>query len=259
MLMFLQIKKMYSQAELSNYRNVLVEYLQYEILDSIYKQKEAQKLSFMGGTSIRIIYQGNRFSEDLDFDNFGLSFKDFQILMKAVSEDMSLKGFKVDFRLSSKDAFHCYFKFPGLLKQSGLSDMEGEKILVRIDTVRKEKNFQPILSRLNKFNIYRNILVNPIDIVLAQKLNTIISRKRKMGRDFYDVSFLYGQTKANFDYIEKNYSVNKDDFMKKILRICESLDFNELAKDVEPLLIYPQQNERVRDFLSFIKKEFSKN
>jgi predicted nucleotidyltransferase component of viral defense system len=256
--MFSQIKKMYSQEELIHPKNILVEYLQYELLDSIYKQKEAQNLSFMGGTSIRIIYQGNRFSEDLDFDNFGLSFKEFQVLMKTVSEDMLLKGFKVDYRLSHKDAFHCYFKFPGLLKQSGLSDMKDEKILLRIDMMKKENNFQANISRLNKFNIFRNILVNPVDIVLSQKLNTIITRKRKMGRDFYDFSFLYGQTEPNFAYIEENYFINKDDFMKKIINICEKLNFNELAKDVEPLLIYPEQKERVKDFLPFIKKELSK-
>lgn len=258
MLMFSQIKKMYSQAEIIHPKNVLVEYLQYELLDSIYKQKKSKDLSFMGGTAIRIIYQGNRFSEDLDFDNFGLSFAEFQGLMEVVSKDMALKGFQIDFRLSHKDAFHCYFKFPKLLKQSGMSNLVDEKIVVRIDTVNKKKSFAPVSFNLNKFNIYRNVLVNPVDIVLSQKLNTIITRKRKMGRDFYDISFLYGQTSANFDYIEENYSISKDNFMKKIIKICEGLDFNELAKDVEPLLIYPEQKERVKDFLPFIKKEFTK-
>ena len=52
-----------------SHKAALVEYLQYEILDSLYKQKNSEKLSFIGGTSIRIVYGSQRFSEDLDFDN----------------------------------------------------------------------------------------------------------------------------------------------------------------------------------------------
>ena len=52
---------------------MLVEYLQYELLDSLFKNKAVAALSFIGGTSIRILHDSPRFSEDLDFDNFGLS------------------------------------------------------------------------------------------------------------------------------------------------------------------------------------------
>lgn len=54
-----------------NPKGVLVEYLQYELLDSIFKQANSEKLSFIGGTAIRFIYDSKRFSEDIDFDNFG--------------------------------------------------------------------------------------------------------------------------------------------------------------------------------------------
>lgn len=253
MLTFEQLKIEYSGKELAYPRNILVEYLQHELLDSIYKQKKSSRLVFIGGTAIRIVYNGNRFSEDLDFDNYGLSFSDFTQLIQKVVRDMELKGFVIESRFVEKGAYHCYIKFPKILLDNNLSSLEDEKILVRIDAVKRKKIFSPEVFILNKFNVYRNILVNPIDIILSQKLMTIIGRPRKKGRDFYDVSYLYGKTEANFSYISKNYSLKRSELSKKILNICRNLDFKALSKDVEPFLIQADQIKRITDFKSFIK------
>lgn len=255
MLTFPQLKKYYSEVKNTPPKSMMVEYLQYELLDSIYKQKKSAQLSFIGGTAIRIVHSGNRFSEDLDFDNFGLSFDEFQNLMNDVIDDMKLKSFIMEIRLVEKGAYHCYIKFPHILQEANLSLMVNEKILVRIDTVEKEKFFDPQMHTLNKFDIYRSILVNPIEIILSQKLMTILGRKREKGRDFYDVSYLYGKTEPNFPYIEKTLSISKDKFIEKILARCEELDFVFLAKDVEPFLIEADQSSRVIGFKEFIKKQ----
>lgn len=257
MLTLPQLKKYYSATEAVFLKNILVEYLQFELLDSIYKEKRSAFLSFVGGTAIRIAYGGNRFSEDLDFDNFGLSFEDFQEIIDSVIGDMETKGFEMETRLIEKGAYHCYIKFPHILQTEGLSSARNEKILVRIDTVKKEKFFEPAMFTLNKLDIYRNILVNPIDIILSQKLITIIQRKREKGRDFYDASYLYGKTQPNFSYIERTLSVTKDEFVGKIIARCENLDFAYLAKDVEPFLIQPEQSVRVLNFKEFIKKQLA--
>ncbi len=254
-----QLKKYYPDSPKISSRSILVEYLQYELLDSIYKREESRFLSFIGGTSIRIVYGGSRFSEDLDFDNFGLNFSDFQKLLKEVVRDMSVKGFSIEFRFVEKMAYHCYIKFPHILQNSEISKLPGEKILVRIDAPKKEKIFSPRPFTLNQFDIYRNILVNPADIILSQKMITILQRKREKGRDFFDISYLYGFTKPDFAYIEKILKIKKTDFQSKIVKKCEELDFNRLAKDIEPFLINPEQSERVVDFPNFIKEKFSRN
>ena len=256
MLTLVQLEKYYSGVKNVSAKSMLVEYLQYEMLDSIYKQKESAQLSFVGGTAIRIVYEGNRFSEDLDFDNFGLSFDEFQKLMDTVVDDMKLKGFVMEVRLVEKGAFHCYIKFPHILQSEKLSPMENEKILVRIDTVKKNKFFKPAVHVLNKFDIYRNILVNPIGIILSQKLIAILGRKREKGRDFYDASYLFGKTEPDFEYIEKSLSMIKNEFIEKILSRCGALDFSYLAKDVEPFLIEKAQIDRVANFREFIEKKF---
>jgi predicted nucleotidyltransferase component of viral defense system len=91
-----------------NPRGMLVEYLQYELLDSLFKNAAATDLSFIGGTAIRILHDSHRFSEDLDFDNFGLSFSHFEALLKTACRDMEYKGFLIEYRVVEKGAWHCY-------------------------------------------------------------------------------------------------------------------------------------------------------
>jgi predicted nucleotidyltransferase component of viral defense system len=45
-------------------RNIFREYLQYKILAVIFTSNYGSKLSFLGGTALRIIHNNNRFSED---------------------------------------------------------------------------------------------------------------------------------------------------------------------------------------------------
>jgi predicted nucleotidyltransferase component of viral defense system len=236
-------------------KNILVEYLQHEILDSLYKQKGSELLSFMGGTAIRICYKGNRFSEDLDFDNFGLSYEAFQDMLALVVKDMEHKGFLVEFRFSEQGAFHCFVKFPKILSENGVSGHTEEKILIRIDTVRKEKIFNPDVYTINAFDLYRDILVNPAPIILSQKLITIIERKREKGRDFYDTSFLYGRAEPDFAYIQNITGQSREEFTEKLFARCRALDFDILARDIEPFLTHPKDAERVRMFERFITQK----
>jgi predicted nucleotidyltransferase component of viral defense system len=257
MLTLEQIKEYYNGRALDFPENILVEYLQYELLDSIYKNRKSVDLSFIGGTAIRIIYGGNRFSEDLDFDNFGLSFSDFKEVLRDVVRDMKLKGFLVEFRFVEKGAYHCYIKFPHVLYDESLRSNPKDKILIRIDTVNKKKISKPEINILNKFDVYRKILVNSIDTILAQKMIAIFQRKREKGRDFYDVSFLFGKTQPNYEYLESFLEMDRRSFAKEFLKKCEKLDYNFLAKDVEPFLIDPNQKERILDFYNFIEKQLS--
>lgn len=260
MLIFSDLKKYYPENIWRTHpESILKEYIQCELLDSIFKLEDSASISFMGGTAIRIIYGSHRFSEDLDFDNFGLSFSDFKGIMNLVVKDMYLKGFNVEFRFVEKGAFHCYIKLPNILYSSGLSKHVSEKISIRIDAVRKEKKIKPEPIFLNKFDVYRKILVNPADIILSQKLMTALKRKTQKGRDFYDISYLYGFTEPNFLFIEKCLHTKKELFVDNFLSQCDKLDFKRLASDVEPFLIDRQSVERVVNFKEFIFSKFKTN
>lgn len=83
--------------------SILKEYLQYKILNSIFNSEYANKLAFLGGTALRIVYNSTRFSEDLDFDNFGLSESEFISLSKIVQRDLILEGLEVEINTVPKD------------------------------------------------------------------------------------------------------------------------------------------------------------
>lgn len=234
-----------------NPRGMLVEYLQYELLDSLFKNAAAAALSFIGGTAIRILHDSHRFSEDLDFDNFGLSFPRFEELLKTACRDMEYKGFLIECRIVEKGAWHCYIRFPKILQEAGLSPDAERKILIRIDSEQKEKFYDPKRVFLNRFNVYRQILAAPAAILLAQKMMTALYRKREKGRDIFDVSFLSGMTAPDFDYIEKALGTDRTEFLRRFDERLGELDLNALARDVEPFLFAPEQRERVAGFRDF--------
>ena len=252
MLTWEQIKSFYVNQNIQA-KNILVEYLQAEILDSLFKQEDSRYLSFIGGTALRIVYGGNRFLEDLDFDNFGMSFTKVTALVGSMAKDMELKGFVLEIRAVKKEAFHCYIKFPAVLQKAGISPLGEEKILIRIDTAQKKNFFVSENFKLTAFDLYRNLRVNPLPIILAQKILAGIERKREKGRDFYDINLFWSRVEPDFNYLRKLSGLNKEQIVKRLNQRCMGLNFKKLSKDVEPFLTKPEQIERVKGFKEFLQ------
>lgn len=232
-----------------NPKGVLVEYLQYEFLDSLFKIPGSERLCFIGGTAIRLIHQSHRFSEDLDFDDFGLDFQGFSRMLAKTCEEIKLKGFPIEARVLKKgDNFHGYIKFPGLVYQLGLSGHREEKILLSLDAEVKKKLYVPETVALNKFGVFRKINVAPPPVLMAQKLLAVLSRPRAKGRDFYDVSFLAGKTRPDYAYLKKLTGLSREEFAGRVRERCARLDFRALARDVSPFLFEADQTDRVRHF-----------
>lgn len=252
MLTLEQIKG-YFDAQLvkKNPKGILVEYLQHELLDSLFKNKETVSLCFIGGTAIRILQQGQRFSEDLDFDNFGLTFMQFEKTLQKTCRDLEKKGFLVEYRTVERGAYHCYLRFPEILYRAGISPHAEEKVLIRIDTERKDRLYEPRPYLLNKFNVYRLILTAPLSILLSQKMVTLMTRKREKGRDVFDVSLLLGIVQPDFDYLENYLNIGKREIIKRFTRRVAELDLEFLARDVEPFLFSAEQKQRVLTFKEY--------
>ena len=177
------------------------EYLQYKILEIIFESKYANKLCFLGGTCLRIVHGNTRFSEELDFDNFNLTEKDFNATAQLIKNKLSKQGYDVEIRNVYSGAFHCYIRFPKLLFNEGISGHKEEKILIQLDTEPQNFNFKPEQLIINKFDVFTLINTTPLDLLLAQKFYALINRKRKKGRDFFDIIFLLKTANPNFDYL----------------------------------------------------------
>ena len=110
-----QILDNYDQAMRGFQAEILREYLLFKILQGIFNEMQSSQLSLMDGTEIRVIYGSDRFSEDIDFDNFGLPWDNFILLMNAVQRFLRFDGFAVEISLKKKGAYHCNVRFSELL------------------------------------------------------------------------------------------------------------------------------------------------
>lgn len=254
MLSLEQIEEYYPKNLRAFKKNILREYLQYKILEIIFNHKIANKLSFLGGTVLRIIYGNMRFSEDLDFDNFGISEKDFTELTEEIKNKLSQQGYKIEVRNVFKGAYRCYLKIPEVLFENKISNLRGEKIMIQIDTVPHNFNYKPDKKILNKFDVFTQIFTTPLDILLSQKIYAVFGRKRVKGRDFFDIVFLLQKTKPNYDYLNLKMKIkNRTELKNKLLAYTEKINFNELAKDVEPFLFNSDRSRKIKMFKEYLE------
>ena len=255
MLSLNEIKKYYP-AYLHGFDSFMLrEYLQYKILEIVFESKYANKLCFLGGTCLRIVHNNTRFSEDLDFDNFNLVEKDFEAIAEIIRNKLEQQGFKVEVKNVYSGAFHCYIRFPELLFNERISGHKEEKILIQLDTEPQNFIFEPEQIIINKFDVFTSINTTPIDLLLAQKLYALINRKRKKGRDFFDIVFLLKTTKPNFDYLEEKLTVdNSNDLRKRVLSELNNVKLEEMAKDVRPFLFNADDIKLILMFKEYIKQ-----
>jgi predicted nucleotidyltransferase component of viral defense system len=249
-----QIEVFYPEFLKSFKRNLLREYLLYKILEMIFDSEFGEKLSLIGGTAIHMVYANKRFSEDLDFDNLGLTKKGFEELVKLVKRGLELEGYTIETKNVFRGAYRSYLRVPNILFDNGLSRHKEEKMLIQIDAEPQGIDYALDKLIINKFDVFLRINVVPADILLAQKLYAIFRRKRAMGRDFYDAVFLFGMTKPNLEYLRLKLGI-KDmaDLKRKLLLKCKVLDFKQLAKDVEPFLFSPSESKKVLLFQDYIR------
>ncbi len=254
MLDLAQIESFYPESLRPFKRNLLREYFQYKILETIYDSEFGAKLVFMGGTAIRIVHANTRFSEDLDFDNLGLSQDEFGSLIKLIQRRLELEGYVVEFKNVFRKAYTCEIKILGVLFSYGLSGHRQEKLLIKLNAGAQEFSYLLDKIILNKFDVFLRANVVPVDILLAQKIYAVFNRRRSVGRDFYDIVYLLGKAKPNIDYLRSKLKIKDDaDLKRRLLERCGELDFKVLAREVEPFLFMPADAKKVLGFYQYIE------
>lgn len=238
--------------------SILKEYLQYKILNIVYNTKYATKLVFLGGTALKIIYGNTRFSEDLDFDNLGLNQAQWSELSNILKTNLELEGIGVEIKTITQKAFRIKVKIPRLLFNTGLSPLPEQKILIQLDTTPQYFDYTPEKPFLNKFEIFTRIFAVPKSLLLSQKIYAAVNRKRIMGRDFFDMVFLYGiGAQPNYLYLKQHLQIqNQRELKDYLLEKTKDFDFNQLAQDVKPFLINPNDIQKVRFFRDYIEGNF---
>ena len=231
---------------------MLREYLQYEILKILFNSKYGHRYTFLGGTCLRIAYNTDRFSEDLDFDNRDLTVEEFEETMRIVKRGLELIGYETTIRNVYKGAYHCHLKLPGLPHRYGLSGHKEAKLLIKLDTEKQHYDYKPQLHELKKFGVHTDILIVPLDLLASMKIAAVMGRKRPKGRDYYDLSYILERATPEYGYLDDRFGVTDAEGLRELVneRIAP-FDFGALANDVRPFLFLAEDIERVRNFPAY--------
>ena len=169
---------------------------------------------------------------------------------------MEQEGYEVEMKTVFKGAYHCYIRFPEILYKEGLSGHREEKILIQLDTEPQHFDFVPEKYILNRFDVFTQIFITPLNLLLAQKFYAVCNRERNKGRDFFDISFLLSLIdRPDYNYLEFKMGVSNEAQLKeRIIEKCGSINMEEMAKDVQPFLFNPRDVQKVLLFPELIKQ-----
>ena len=242
-----------------DYINALKEIFQQIALLGLWRAKFYERAAFYGGSALRILYQLNRFSEDLDFS---LLKKDGQFDLGpynvAISDELKSFGFDVFVETKNKNIdtnIESAFIKANTKKQliiieassritSHIHSMSTIKIKMEVDTdpppefnVEMKNILQPIPFAVKTFTL---------PDLFAGKVHAILCRawlKRVKGRDWFDfVWYVARDVPVNLSHLRerliqtdawnKEEKFTKDDLFKLLKLKIDETDFDNAKKDI---------------------------
>lgn len=237
-------------------RYMLKEYLQLLILDYLATTPYINKVSFIGGTNLRLIQGIDRFSEDLDFDCKDLTEEEFMAMTDSVVNYLQQNNIDVETRDKANPkltAFRRNLYFPEMLFNLKLTGHREERLLLKIEAQDQGVVYQSEVATVNRMGFFFNIQVPPLDVLCAMKFAAILARQK--GRDFYDAIFLLSKTKPNMDFLKERVGIGSiDDLKFAIADRMQEIDLNQKKRDFAHLLFNESNADRILSFESFVSK-----
>jgi predicted nucleotidyltransferase component of viral defense system len=226
------------------------EYLELMVLDYLSSHSQIGKLTFIGGTALRLLRQIDRFSEDLDFDCKNLSQEEFASLTDDVVRFLRRNGLPAVAKEKESDALMAFrrtIQFPQLLYDLGLSPYREKKFVLKIEAQDQGVDYQRDMFTVNRDGFYFRI-PSPSDATLyAMKLSTILHRGK--GRDFYDAMFLGSRSEPEMNYLSQREGIATGEQLRcRMKQVCDRTDFRLKAQDFKYLLFHPENASRILDF-----------
>ena len=263
------IKRMldkYNCKTMNDYTDALREILQAIALLGLWRGKFFQKAAFYGGTSLRILYDLDRFSEDMDFS------------LLTPMEDFDLSGYG-KYIIKETQAFGFDVKFDRVEKAHESPVMSA---FLKADTRKQMLLFQAeedILNAVPKgktlkikieidtdppgdFNTETRYLLQPIPFAVrvyalpdlfAGKMHAMLFRNwksRVKGRDWYDfVWYTANHPELHLKHLEnrmiqtgywkEGQELTENIFQELLINRINTLRIDEIRKEVEPFVTKP--------------------
>ncbi|MBS4034995.1 MAG: nucleotidyl transferase AbiEii/AbiGii toxin family protein [Ignavibacterium sp.] len=245
-----QIKNFYPDSLKNNtifQKYILKEYILLLILDYLSTTPFIRKITFIGGTSIRLTKGIDRFSEDLDFDCKDFSKDEFTKMMDGVIKYLGKNDMSAE--LKEKDAtklkaFRGNIHFPELLFKMGLSGYRDERFLIKIECQNQLVDYNPTVSNIKGCGLFFPITVPPQDVLCAMKVCAMLNRRK--GRDFYDAMFLLSQTLPDFKFLSERCGIsNLTDLKHAAKKIFEIVDLKSKMRDFDHLLFNKSNSSKI--------------
>ncbi len=234
--------------------NALKEITQEVALYSLYKAGFFQRVSFLGGTSLRILHNLDRFSEDLDFSTRSPepNFNIITYLEKAM-EFMNTYGYNLSInqKISIDQNVRGRFLKDDSIKKTVLFKYQQDtrkKVKVKI-----EVDINPPIGaneqiKYLSFPVDFPIPVYDLPSLMSGKLHAILCRPFCKGRDWYDLLWYISQgVEPNLPFFKnalsqwgpwknKSLSITPHFIQKELLKKVHLIKWNELVMDVRKFL-----------------------
>ncbi len=232
---------------------LLKEYIQLLILDYLSSTPYIRKISFIGGTSIRLIKGIDRFSEDLDFDCKVLSKEEFTGMTDDILKFLLHNGLPAELKVRENPklkAFRSNIYFPGLLFGLGLTGHREERFLIKIESQDQLVDYKPELINIKGCGFFFPMPAPPVEVLCSMKISAMLNRQK--GRDFYDVLFLLQQTMPDFTFLKVRCGIaNMDELKQAASEMFKTVDLQSKMKDFEHLLFNKKNSSRILHAAAF--------
>lgn len=231
-------------------KHMLKEYIQLMILDYLSSTPYIRKLSFIGGTHLRLVKGIDRFSEDLDFDCKDMDREEFMQMTDDVLVFLLRNG--LDAMAKDKDnpnltAFRRNIYFPQLLFDLQLTNHREERFLIKIEAQDQNVDYTPVIVDVRGCGFFFPLPVPPDSVLCSMKLAALLSRGK--GRDFYDVMFMSGLTAPDYAFLQARCGIDSPEALKEALgKLLASTDLNLKKRDFEHLLFNRSNSEKILRF-----------
>lgn len=240
-------------------KHMVKEYIQLMVLDYLSNSQYIKKLSFIGGTNLRLVKGIDRFSEDLDFDLRDMTAEEFVAMTDDIVKFLRLNGLNVevkDRRNERLTAFRRSIYFPQLLFDLNLSGHKEERFLLKIEAQDQGVAYEPVIADVNRAGFFFPLQVPPDGVLLSMKLSALLSRAK--GRDFYDTMFLWSLAEPDYAFLEKRIGIATPGQLKNAIDdMLAVTDLNIKKRDFEHLLFSGRNSEKILRFSEFVNHKLS--
>ena len=235
-------------------KHILKEYVQLLVLDYLSTTNHVRKMTFIGGTNLRLVKGIDRFSEDLDFDCKNFSEEEFVRMSNDVLVFLQRNGYNVEPRGGKNrrlTAFRSSIHFPELLFELGLSGHRDERFMLKLEAQDQKVSYKPTMNFIKGCGFFISFPVPPDGVLCAMKIAAMLARGK--GRDYYDVMFLLSQTEPDYSFLTKRCGIRSLAELKTAVeKSLQSIDLNQKQKDFEHLLFHRDNSRRILSFAQFI-------